>query len=95
MNGEFGPYLRRFRTEVGLTQQELAAKTGISVRCISDLERGINLSPRPSTVRRLYIGLDLPEQQRYELMAAAEHARSLVYGRPGSRSEARAAVLQG
>ncbi|MGI9253011.1 MAG: helix-turn-helix domain-containing protein [Thermomicrobiales bacterium] len=88
MNGEFGPYLRQFRTEVGLTQQELAAKTGISVRCISDLERGINLSPRPSTVRRLYVGLELPEQQRYDLMAAAESARSLVYGRNGRERRA-------
>jgi transcriptional regulator with XRE-family HTH domain len=76
-----------------MTQQELAAKTGISVRCISDLERGINLSPRPSTVRRLYVGLELPEKQRYELMAAAENARSLVYGQAGR--ERRAAEARG
>ncbi|MFM9105437.1 MAG: helix-turn-helix domain-containing protein [Chloroflexota bacterium] len=90
MNGEFGPYLRQFRTEVGLTQQELAAKTGISVRCISDLERGINLSPRPSTVRRLFVGLELPEKERHELMAAAETARSLVYGKNGRERRATA-----
>ena len=92
MNGEFGPYLRQFRTEVGLTQQELAVKTGISVRCISDLERGINLSPRPSTVRRLFVGLELPEKERHELMAAAETARGLVYGKNGRERRANAQV---
>ncbi len=34
--------LRRYRIAAGLTQGELATRTGISARTISDLERGLH-----------------------------------------------------
>ncbi len=37
----FGPLLRRYCAAAGLTQEELAARARLSVRAISDLERGL------------------------------------------------------
>jgi transcriptional regulator with XRE-family HTH domain len=42
----FGVLLRRLRTAAGLTQEELADAAKVSYRSISDLERGVNRSPR-------------------------------------------------
>ncbi len=60
----FGSLLRGYRSEAGLTQEELAEQAGLSVRAISDLERGVNISPRPFTVRRLADALDLTAAHR-------------------------------
>ncbi|MEA2477407.1 MAG: Helix-turn-helix domain, partial [Actinomycetota bacterium] len=35
-----GPLTRRLREATGLTQEELAERAGISVRTVSDIERG-------------------------------------------------------
>src|SRR5580692_5923953 len=45
--------LRGLRHEAGLTQEELARKSGLSVRAISDLERGRSTRPYPRTARML------------------------------------------
>jgi transcriptional regulator with XRE-family HTH domain/tetratricopeptide (TPR) repeat protein len=50
--GAFGD-LRRRRLAAGLTQEELADRTGLSVRAISAIERGRTAAPRPSTQRLL------------------------------------------
>src|SRR5689334_19764296 len=42
----FGEVLRRYRQAARLSQDELALKTGLSTRALSDLERGINRVPR-------------------------------------------------
>lgn len=47
----FGPALRALRDRAGLTQEELAERSGLSVRGISDLERGIKRRPHGETVR--------------------------------------------
>ena len=60
----FGPLLRRYRSAAGLTQEELAERAEISVRAVSDLERGVNSAPRPYTVRRLADALDLSPEDR-------------------------------
>jgi tetratricopeptide (TPR) repeat protein/transcriptional regulator with XRE-family HTH domain len=53
-NGEIaGARLRRQREACGLSQEELAARSGLSVRAISDLERGRTRRPYPRTVRML------------------------------------------
>src|SRR5215207_9155402 len=44
--GEFGERLRRYRSLVGLTQEALAERAGLSVRGIADLERGARRFPR-------------------------------------------------
>lgn len=36
----FGAVLRRYRSVAGLTQEELARRSGLSLRAISDMERG-------------------------------------------------------
>jgi transcriptional regulator with XRE-family HTH domain len=58
-DGEFGELLRRRRNELGLTQEDLAEKTGFSIRAISDLERGKTANPRRSSVRLLVEALRL------------------------------------
>jgi predicted ATPase/transcriptional regulator with XRE-family HTH domain len=49
----FGDLLRRRRRAVGLTQEELAARAGLSARGIADLERGVRRTPRRDTVTLL------------------------------------------
>ena len=48
----FAHRLGRLRTQLGLTQQVLAERSGLSVRGISDLERGLR-HPRSDTVQRI------------------------------------------
>lgn len=49
----FGDLLKRYRRASGLTQEELAERAGLSVRGISDLERGLINAPRRGTVEAL------------------------------------------
>ena len=67
----FGGLLRGYRLAVGLTQEELAAQTGLSVRGLSDLERGARLAPRRETVQLLAEALHLSVVERTRLEAAA------------------------
>ena len=52
----FAVLLRRHRLAAGLTQDDLAGRSGLSVRGIQDLERGARTSPRAETVRLLADG---------------------------------------
>ncbi|MEU7901704.1 tetratricopeptide repeat protein [Actinoplanes sp. NPDC049118] len=52
------------RRQLGLTQEDLAAATGLSVRSIRELESGRVAQPRPSTIRLLTKALDLPAADR-------------------------------
>jgi predicted ATPase/transcriptional regulator with XRE-family HTH domain len=77
----FGDLLRRARRAAGLSQEELAARAGLSVRGISDLERGVNQTPRKDTLDMLADALGLsPEDRR-----AWELARRQFSDRPMSR----------
>jgi tetratricopeptide (TPR) repeat protein len=67
----FGHLLRRMRRAVHLTQEELAERAGLSLRGVSDLERGINRTPRRETVRLLSDALGLGSHDRAALEAAA------------------------
>ena len=49
----FGSLLRRCRLTAGLTQEELAEQSGLSVRTIADMERGRTVTPRSQTVALL------------------------------------------
>jgi predicted ATPase/transcriptional regulator with XRE-family HTH domain len=66
----FGEQLRRYREHAGLTQEELAAKAGLTAKAISALERGERRSPYPQTVRALADALGLGADERAELMQA-------------------------
>src|SRR5579871_3699012 len=46
----FAERLRRARVEARLTQDALAERAGLSVRAVSDLERGIHRFPYPNTL---------------------------------------------
>jgi tetratricopeptide (TPR) repeat protein/transcriptional regulator with XRE-family HTH domain len=66
----FGRLLRRYRASAGLTQEELAARAGVSVRALSDMERGRTARPFSHSVRLLADALELDEQARARLTAA-------------------------
>jgi predicted ATPase/DNA-binding CsgD family transcriptional regulator/DNA-binding XRE family transcriptional regulator len=56
---KFGELLRHFRIASGMTQEELAERSALSPRGISDLERSARTHPYPATVRQLAQALDL------------------------------------
>ncbi len=67
----FGALIQRFRLMSGLTQEELAARAGISARSISDFERGLTHRPQRETIRLLADALRLGEDDRVTFAAAA------------------------
>lgn len=67
----FATLLRRYRLAAGLTQEELAARSGLSPRGIADLERGVRTQPRKETVQLLAEALLLPAPERALLETAA------------------------
>ncbi|MFJ9517229.1 AAA family ATPase [Kitasatospora sp. NPDC101801] len=72
----FSGLLREFRRNSGLTQQELADLSALSVRAVRDLESGRVHRPRRETVRLLVSTLRLEGARRaaFEDAAAAEPA---------------------
>jgi transcriptional regulator with XRE-family HTH domain len=50
---DWGVWCRALRTEMGLSQQELARRAGLSRMYIYRLERGDYRSPRYQTIERL------------------------------------------
>jgi len=64
-----GEWLRKQRVGAGLTQEDLAERSGVSVRAIADLERGRTRRPYPSSVRALARALGLPDTAGAELVA--------------------------
>jgi hypothetical protein len=71
---DFRGLLQRHRRARGLTQEELAARAGIGVRTLSDLERGVHPTARRSTVRRLAgaLGLEGTDLATFEAAAAGD-----------------------
>ncbi|MGH2345046.1 MAG: helix-turn-helix transcriptional regulator, partial [Chloroflexota bacterium] len=67
----FKDLLRRHRLEAELSQEALAERARLSVRAISDLERGLKLWPRQETLRLLSQALGLQPQEHTALVAAA------------------------
>ncbi|MBV9449321.1 MAG: helix-turn-helix domain-containing protein [Streptosporangiaceae bacterium] len=66
----FGRILRGYRVAAGLTQEELARQAGLSVRALSDMERGCTSRPYGRSVRMLADALELDEPARTRLMSA-------------------------
>jgi len=64
-----GLWLRAQRVAAGLTQEDLAERSGVSLRAIADLERGRTHRPYPSSVRALVRALGLPDTAAAELVA--------------------------
>jgi tetratricopeptide (TPR) repeat protein/transcriptional regulator with XRE-family HTH domain len=67
----FSSMLRRLRTDGQLTQHDLATAANLSVRAVSDLERGIATTPHRDTVRLLADALHLigPARAQFEAIA--------------------------
>jgi transcriptional regulator with XRE-family HTH domain len=80
-----GTQLRAIRLDRGLTLEQLAESSGVSVRGISDIERGVRDRPRRSTIDALCDALQLDAGTRKQL--AREQARRV-------RSEAPAESVQ-
>ena len=70
--GSLGDHLRLLRESAGLTQDELADRSGLSRDAISALERGRRKYPHPATLKMLAEALDLAEA---EFLTLKEHAR--------------------
>lgn len=62
----FGDELRRKRRETGLTQEQLAERSGISIRAITDIERRVVERPHVDTVRLLAEALELTPDEAQE-----------------------------
>ena len=82
----FSILLRRHRVAAGLTQEELAERALISVRTISDAERGIARRPQMHTMRQLADGLALEGESRRQFLDSARgptHAAAEDVGENG------------
>lgn len=66
-----GGVLRRARRAMGLSQQELAERAGLTASGVSQLERGVRTRPYPSTIRALADALELDTEARTALLDAA------------------------
>jgi transcriptional regulator with XRE-family HTH domain len=82
----FAGLLRQLRTEAGLSQEELAEAAGVGARTVSDLERGVALTARKDTARRLADALNLSGAVRASFEAVAR-------GRP--QAAAKSAAMAG
>src|SRR5687768_14693966 len=82
----FDAVLRRHRQKVGLTQEELAARAGVGVRTVRDLERGRASRPQRTTVDLLATALGLTGVDRDDFLSAAR-------GQPAAGSARRSVRL--
>jgi tetratricopeptide (TPR) repeat protein/DNA-binding XRE family transcriptional regulator len=71
--GSLGGDLRALRRSRGLSIEELASLAGLSVRAISEIERGRTRRPHPSTMRRIsgVLGFEQMAQDRSTAAAGA------------------------
>jgi tetratricopeptide (TPR) repeat protein/transcriptional regulator with XRE-family HTH domain len=90
----FGTLLRRLRTAAGLTQEELAERAHLSVRGISNLERGVRRLPQRGTVALLAEALRLSPEKHAALEEAARRLRTAASAAP-ARSDAATPPLVG
>ncbi|GAA1235294.1 hypothetical protein GCM10009665_26820 [Kitasatospora nipponensis] len=78
-NVSLAEILRLARERTGLTQEELSASSGVSVRTISHLECGAVARPRAATVRRLAVALHLDQDTSEKLhMISRAHSEDLL-----------------
>ncbi|MEV0889965.1 helix-turn-helix domain-containing protein [Promicromonospora sp. NPDC050262] len=85
MTAPFGPYLRSLRQSAGLTIEELSHTSGVSVRAIGDMERGVSRGPQRRTVQALAEALGLDAEQQAELADAARAGRPRTADQPSRR----------
>src|SRR5712691_6765745 len=71
-NGGFGARLGACRKAAGLSQEELAERSGVSSRTIRYLESGRTSSPYRDTLRRLADALELSHADRIEFIGTPD-----------------------
>jgi tetratricopeptide (TPR) repeat protein/transcriptional regulator with XRE-family HTH domain len=87
-SGTFAGLLRELRRRARLTQEELADAAGVSLRTVSDLERGVATTPQKETVRLLADALHLIGPERVQFETAAR-GRPLASGSPAAAAAMR------
>jgi tetratricopeptide (TPR) repeat protein/transcriptional regulator with XRE-family HTH domain len=80
----FGALVAANRQRLGLTQEDLADRTGLSVRTIRDIETGRVRVPRRASVRLLADAFGLRGAERDRFRAQAESDGEAEAGRPAS-----------
>jgi tetratricopeptide (TPR) repeat protein/transcriptional regulator with XRE-family HTH domain len=85
----FGSRLSAWRQSAGLSQEELAARSGLSTRALSNLERGRTRRPHLDSVHRLADALGLRGKAREEFAAAAGRRQISDVTAPGMAPEGR------
>jgi tetratricopeptide (TPR) repeat protein len=89
----FGDRLRACRVAANLSQEELSAQSGVSVRAIGNLERGRTRWPHPGSVHRLADALQLTGPVRAEFVtAASRRLPPVAASMPGSAGAGRVLV---
>ncbi|WP_410580691.1 ATP-binding protein [Amycolatopsis sp. lyj-108] len=71
----FKALLKGYRVRANLTQEDLAEGSGVSVRAISDMERGIAKSPQRRTIEALAAPLSLTDDELTTLQKVARQGR--------------------
>jgi transcriptional regulator with XRE-family HTH domain len=92
-DGSLAAVAARLRHANGLTQEQLAERSGLSVRAISSIECG-SRHPRRFTVERLGIGLGLSADERISLIDLANRTRTASAVGPTSLSTNRLSVVR-
>jgi predicted ATPase/DNA-binding XRE family transcriptional regulator len=87
-NVPFATLLRHHRLSAGLSQEALAERAGLSVRAVSDLERGARRAPYRETVHLLAEALRLSDGDRDALEAAVDRRRGPLTGPEKARDTA-------
>ncbi len=62
---QFGKRLQVLRREVGVTQEQLANETGLTVESISNMERGI-FGPKFDNLEKIAKTLEVPVKDLFE-----------------------------
>ncbi|SDT34051.1 Predicted ATPase [Friedmanniella luteola] len=78
----FAHRLRALRERVGLTQEELASRAGLTSHAVSALERGARTRPYPHTVRALATALELDGAEQAALIASLPSRRAPAATQP-------------
>jgi transcriptional regulator with XRE-family HTH domain len=61
---QFGNRLRFLRAERGMTQEQLADKTGLTIESISNIERGI-FAPKFHNLEKIAFALKVPVKELF------------------------------
>ena len=80
----FAELLKRYRVAAGLTQDALAERSSLSIRTISDLERGVRRSPHRDTAVLLADALGLGARESPQLVRTPYPRRQAQEDRRGS-----------